>query len=191
MVPLDKNPGLRPIGVGEILRRIAGKVIMKIARENVMEPSSKIQMCAGQKAGCEAAIHAVREVYENEETEAVLLVDAANAFNNINRYILLHNIKIICPFIAQYVTNCYRTPSRLFIIGGKEISSKEGTTQGDPLAMAIYSLGVSTMLDMLVNYLALNDLNTKMVAFADDLTGVGKITTLCQWWKNLCEKQSF
>ena len=44
LVPLDKNPGLRPTGVGEILRRIAGKIIMKIVRENVMDSSSKIQM---------------------------------------------------------------------------------------------------------------------------------------------------
>ena len=29
LVSLDKNPGLRPTGVGEVLRRIAGKVIVK------------------------------------------------------------------------------------------------------------------------------------------------------------------
>ena len=26
-MPLNKNPGLRPIGVGEVLRRISGKVV--------------------------------------------------------------------------------------------------------------------------------------------------------------------
>ena len=30
LIPLDKSPGLRPIGVGEVLRRIAGRVIVSV-----------------------------------------------------------------------------------------------------------------------------------------------------------------
>jgi len=39
LVPLDKNPGLRPIGVGEVLRRIAGKIVMSITKEDVVNAS--------------------------------------------------------------------------------------------------------------------------------------------------------
>ena len=45
LVPLDKNPGLRPNGVGEVLRKIAGKIVMGIMREDVVNASSKAQMC--------------------------------------------------------------------------------------------------------------------------------------------------
>ena len=89
--------------------------------------------------------------------------------------------------VSQYVINCYSCPARLFIIGGKEIASKEGTTQGDPLAMAIYAIGLTPLLEMLVHILIDTEDNTKMVAFADDLTGVGGLRTLKDWWKTLCE----
>ena len=79
------------------------------------------------------------ELFEEEANGALLLVDASNAFNSINRNALLHNIKFLCPVIATYVLNSYQHPSRLFVLGGKEILSEEGTTQGDPLAMPTYA----------------------------------------------------
>ena len=36
LIPLDKNPGLRPIGVGEILRRIAGKAAVSVIRDEIL-----------------------------------------------------------------------------------------------------------------------------------------------------------
>ena len=38
-----------------------------------------------RKAGSEAAIHAIKELFEMERSEAVLIVNTANAFNNVNR----------------------------------------------------------------------------------------------------------
>ena len=144
-------------------------------------------MCSGQESGSEAAIHAMRELFDQETTEAILLVDAANAFNNINSNALLNNIRIICSIIAQYVINCYSSPARLFIIGGKELASKEGTTKGDPLAMAIYALCLTPLFEMLMHVLTDVENSTKMVVFADDLTGAGRLEMLSRWWKTLFE----
>ena len=182
LVPLNKNPGLRPIGVGEVLRRIAGKAVMLIAKEDLKNSCSTVQMCAGHEAGCEAAIHSMKYVFESAESEAVLLVDASNAFNNINRKAILHNVRILCPILACYVNNCYRLPARLFVVGGREIQSCEGTTQGDPLGMAIYAIGLTPLLDQLAF-----QTRAQMVAFADDLTAATTIRGLFQWWKCLIE----
>jgi len=86
VIPLNKNPGMRPIGVGEILRRILGEAIVSITRDHVIKNSVwSLQDCAGQVAGCEAAIQAMKDIFDEEDTEAVILIDAANAFNSINR----------------------------------------------------------------------------------------------------------
>ena len=58
-VPLDKNPGLRPICVGEVLRRLAGKIVMSVTKEDAVNASFRSQMCGRKKKGSEAAIHAM------------------------------------------------------------------------------------------------------------------------------------
>ena len=74
------------------------------------------------------------------DTDAVLLIDASNAFNSLNRAAALHNTRILFPSISTYAISTYREPARLFVIGGKELTSAEGTTQGDPLAMSLFAL---------------------------------------------------
>ena len=149
LVPLNNNPGLRPIGVEEVLRRVMGKVVMSDFSKDVTIASSDAQMC-GRSSGSEAAIHAMRRMFQHENSDAVILADNANAFNNLNRKALLHNIKFICPEIAPYVNNCYSVPARLFVSGGLELASREGSTQGDPLGMVIYTIGITPMLDMML-----------------------------------------
>ena len=103
LIPLDKgadkhgNPGVRPIGIGEILRRIIGKVVINNIRNDILQAAGPLQTCAGLKAGIEASIHSMRKIFDRDETEAVLLVDADNAFNRLNRAAALHNIKELCP----------------------------------------------------------------------------------------------
>ena len=143
LIPLDKGDGsVRPIGVGEVIRRIIAKCVVQIAKPEIIQATGSMQVCAGQKSGSEAAIHAMSEIFHGEDTDAVLLTDASNAFNSLNRMTALHNILVTCPIIAPYAVNTYRNPARLFVIGGYELLSAEGTTQGDPLAMAFYGISL-------------------------------------------------
>ena len=141
LVPLDKSPGLRPVGIGEVLRRVMGKTVMSVVKQDVQETTGSIQVCAGQPGGCEAAIHAMKDLFDDDETEIVLLMDASNAFNSINRATMLENVRRLCPAIYIYAYNCYSIHARLFVVGGKQLYSQEGTTQGDPTAMALYGIG--------------------------------------------------
>ena len=60
-------------------------------------------MCAGQAGGYEAAVHAMRRIFQHLETEGTLFVDAANAFNSLNRRSALHNISGLCPPLKQSI----------------------------------------------------------------------------------------
>ena len=63
LIPLDKNPGLRPIVIGEVLRRIAVKVVVIHFRTVIVTSVGSLQVCAEQEAGCEAIIHAMHAIY--------------------------------------------------------------------------------------------------------------------------------
>ena len=108
---------------------------MKVVKEDIKKAAGCSQLSAGQEAGCEAAIHAMHKIFEPNETEAILLVDAKNAFNSINRKTLLHNIEYLCPATATFLYSYYAISARLFVIGGKELRSREGATQGNPTAI--------------------------------------------------------
>ena len=92
LVALDKCPGLQQIGVGETYHRIIDKAILAVIKYDILEAAGALQLCAGHGAGSEASIHAMRSVFQDEQSEAVLLVDATNAFNSLNRQAALHNI---------------------------------------------------------------------------------------------------
>ena len=117
LVALDKCPGIRPIGIGEVVRRIISKAIMRTVRYDLQDAVGSIQLCAGQEAGCEAAVHAMESIFAEEDTEAMILVDATNAFNSLNRQATLMNCEAICPAMSPILINTYRSNSCLFIDG--------------------------------------------------------------------------
>ena len=71
------------------MRRILGKVILATIGDDIQEGAGALQVCAGQQAGCETAVHAMREISEDPNTDAILLVDASNAFNTLNWKVVL------------------------------------------------------------------------------------------------------
>ncbi len=51
MIPLEKCPGIRPIGVGETYRRIIEKALIKYLKDDIQQAAGSVQLCAGQDAG--------------------------------------------------------------------------------------------------------------------------------------------
>ena len=51
-----------------MLRRITGKLLIGVIKKDITDAAGPLQTCTGVKAGIEAAIHAMRKAYENDET---------------------------------------------------------------------------------------------------------------------------
>ena len=126
-----------------------------------------------------AVVHAMSSIFQEQNTEAMIFVDASNAFNNLNRQATLLNVTAICPSLAPVLINTYRSSSCLFV-GGECLLSKEGTTQGDPLAMAMYTIGTKPLIDCL-NGIA------KQVWYADDSAAGSTVANIRRWWDGLVE----
>ena len=170
---------MRPIGVAEVLRRIVGKVTLSAIKPDILKTVGTSQLCAGQDGGCEAAVHAMRLIFADDNCEAALLVDASNAFNLLNRKVALHNASLLCPSLAKILHNVYQDNTSLYV-DGETILSNEGTTQGDPLAMVFYAIATLPMIAKCKVPELLGE-----AWFADDATGAGRLTHLRTWWDRL------
>ena len=177
LIPLNKSPGIRPIGVGEVCCRIIGKVIMKYAKADIQQAVGPLQLCGGFESGCEAAFDAMSSIYENDDTEAMLLVDASNAFNQLNREVTLINSRVVSPALTPSIINTYRNPSTLYV-DGESILSLEGTTQGDPLGLAIYAIGTRPLIQRLTGI-------SNQVWYVDDSAAGAKLEKLKDLWDQL------
>ena len=64
LIAIDKQPGVRPVGCGEIMRRLMAKVVIASCGEEATEACGNVNLCAGLKAGIEGAYHAIREAFD-------------------------------------------------------------------------------------------------------------------------------
>ena len=90
----------------------------------------------------------------------------------------MRNIRHLCPDFAATIINTYRSPARLFV-GGEELQSSEGTTQGDPLAMYTYALGTIPLIN------DVSTVDTLQAWYADDSAAGGKLYAVKEWWMKL------
>ncbi len=49
LIALDKCPGVMPIGVGQTLRRLISKAILRVARDDILKAVGSLQLCAAKK----------------------------------------------------------------------------------------------------------------------------------------------
>ena len=128
---------------------------------------------------CDAGVYALSSILSEDDSDVILLLDADNVFNRVNRNVMLNKILMICPVIAIYVINLYTQETRLLILGGEEITSVEGIIQGDPTAISIYALGSLLLLNVTTTD------STKYATYTDDISHTGILKNILTWWNKL------
>ena len=135
-----KGGGIRPIAVGNTLRRLSAKCAGTIAKSNRCVEYGNVQLGYGTQRGAEAAAHATRLYVRQEHNpdQILLKIDMKSAFNSIPRDALLATVFAKNPLIYNYTEAAYAKPSFLFY-RDKIILSEEGAQQGDPEGPPLFS----------------------------------------------------
>ena len=85
LVGFDKIPGVRPLGIGDMIRHLVAKCCLAVMGQEATRACGTDQLCAGLEASIEGGIHSIRlleaEHKENPYPWGMLLIDARNAFN--------------------------------------------------------------------------------------------------------------
>ena len=109
-----KCGGIRPIAIGNCLRRMAAKLINKYANRFFKSHFLPFQFGAGAKCGTEYVIHSTRSFVENNPKAVIIKIDFANAFNCVDRSWLLSQAnKLKIPGL-KFILNAYDQKSSLF-----------------------------------------------------------------------------
>ena len=146
--PLD----IRPIAVGEALRRLTGKCLCIITKPKATDFFAPLQYGVACTAGAEKVIHGVRSCIKEhwiDDNFTVCKVDMSNALNCMSRQALLEECAVHFPELLPWVGWCYGSQPTLWHPLG-QLSSEVGVQQGDPLGPLLFSL----VLHKVVSYIA-------------------------------------
>ena len=173
-----------------------------VTGDDVQHVCGSDQLCSGIKGGIEGAIHGMTEIFEShcEDGWGLLLMDAVNGFNSMNRPAALWNARVLWTRCSRFLFNSYQGFALLIVRDASSfILSKEGVTQGDPLGMMFYAIGILPLTQMLkpdshfIQKLKLqrklkNETRWTQNWYADDSACISDLEAVLEWLKILIEE---
>ena len=147
---VKKLGGIRPIAVGEVLRRPISRLCCWAVRSELPDiflPYGQIGVRVPE--GLDAAVHALSSyitTHGSDPSLCCLKIDMSNAFNECHRSSFLRRLHCDFPSLYGWSQWCYHCKGFLRF-GDAWIKSSAGVQQGDPLGPLFFSLAFLELLD--------------------------------------------
>jgi hypothetical protein len=146
LTPLrKKDDGVRPIAVGDTLRRLVGKALLSTgAGKEQVGKLAPIQTGVGVPNAAESIAIGFQHLVQKLDPQgnwAALQLDFRNAFNSLDRTVLLTEAQTRTPTLFNYLRYAYGRPAPMFS-EGRILWSTRGTQQGCPLGPVGFSVGL-------------------------------------------------
>ena len=153
LLPIKPRPcKIRPIAIGQCLRRLVMKVLLAAAIADTRDYLPPGQLSNSVPCGMDSLVHNARMIsMRNSKVPdfIVVSIDARNASNSFSRQRTLHSLPRRAPSLARFCNIVYgRTipPLVLPSTPPRILSSREGTQQGDPSSMLLFSLAIQPLI---------------------------------------------
>jgi len=132
---------VRPVGIGCALRRLLTRAYCSKSKEKIMAHCRESQLGL-LKGGYEVGVHAMRELAKQAKVSkwVIMLLDFANAFNTVDRNLLLKLACAHCPELAKLTLWFYQREPLLVTARGDNLKSSTGTQQGCSLSNPLFAL---------------------------------------------------
>ena len=148
-----KDNSLRPIAIGNLLRRVVSKCFNNALAQKAADLLAPNQLGVGVRGGAEAIAHAVTEAVKVHPSSWVLQADLVNAYNSVDRGVMLEEVARYFPECLSWAKSCYGAPSWLKF-GEASIFSATGLHQGDPIAGLLFCLVLKPIVDAIESEVA-------------------------------------
>ncbi|KAL5482271.1 hypothetical protein EMCRGX_G022577 [Ephydatia muelleri] len=142
---------IRPIAVGEVLRRITSKCLCHLIRVKAADFFQPLQLGVTCPQGVEIIVHHLRSCIKDHCSDkdiVVLKVDMTNAFNLVSRQAVLDNCAQHFSEFLAWTSWCYSQHPLLWHQLGI-LTSQVGVQQGDPLGPFLFALVLQRIVNMI------------------------------------------